>query len=363
LEACREQRTLAQLSSEFGVSSEQICRWKKTLQADAKAVFGERGKKQSEETITAPLYEEIGRLKMELDWLKKNVNLSLDEKRRLIERENPSISVRRQCALLGLGRSSFYNVSLLGPCRETAENLLLMELIDRQYTETPFYGSRKMASHLRREGFEVGRKRVMRLMRLMGIRGVAPGPDTSRKHPRHPVYPYLLSGVTVERANHVWSSDITYLRMKGGFMYLSAVIDWGTRYVLSWELSNSLEASFCVRALERTLEQYGRPEIFNTDQGSQYTSDEFTGVLKGHGIAISMDGKGRALDNIFVERLWRSLKYECVYMNDYASVPELTEGLTKWFTFYNERRPHASLADDMTPREAYFGLKPPHLVV
>lgn len=282
----------------------------------------------------------------------------------MIEKDNPSISVRRQCVLLGLCRSSFYGcTSCSGPCQDTAVNLLLMESIDRQYTETPFYGSRKMASHLRREGFEVGRKRVMRLMRLMGIRGVAPGPDTSRKHPRHPVYPYLLSGVTVERANHVWGSDVTYLRMKGGFMYLSAVIDWGTRYVLSWELSNSLEASFCVRALTRALERYGRPEIFNTDQGSQYTSDEFTEVLKERDIAISMDGRRRALDNIFVERLWRSLKYECVYMHDYASVPELTDGLMQWFSFYNERRPHASLPDDMTPREAYFGLTPPHLVV
>ncbi len=263
--------------------------------------------------------------------------------------------------MIDLCRSSFYDPSWLEPRRESPENLLLMERIDRQYTETPFYGSRKMRSYLIREGFPVGRNRIVRLMRLMGIRGVAPGPDTSKKHPRHPVYPYLLSGVTVERPNHVWSSDITYLRMKGGFMYLTAVIDWGTRYVLSWEISNSLDASFCVRALERALERYGRPEIFNTDQGSQYTSDDFTGVLKVRDIAISMDGKGRALDNVFIERLWRSLKYECVYINDFATVLALTNGLTKWFSFYNEERPHASLRDEMTPREAYFNIMPPHL--
>lgn len=269
--------------------------------------------------------------------------------------------MRRQYALLGISRSSYYSPTWLEPRRKTTANLLLMECIDRQYTETPFYGSRKIISQLRREGFEAGRKRVKRLMRLMGIRGIAPGPDTSRKHPQHPVYPYLLSGVKVVRANHVWSSGITYIRMKGGFMHLTAVMDWGTRFVLSLELSNSLDRLFCLRTLQRALEQYGKPEVFNTDQGSQYTSDEFTGVLKERQIEISMDGRGRALDNVFVERLWRSMKYESVYMNDYFAVPALQEGLSNWLSFYNEKRPHASLPDEMTPRETYFGLKPPHL--
>lgn len=241
------------------------------------------------------------------------------------------------------------------PRIESDENLELMALIDRQYMETPFFGSRQMSSWLRRQGYAVGRKRIRRLMKLMGLHGVAPGPETSKKHPENRVYPYLLKDIVVERANHVWSSDITYVRMPGGFMYLTAVIDWGTRYVLSWELSNSLESSFCLKALRESLDRYGKPDIFNTDQGSQYTSGEFTDALLESGIRISMDGRGRAFDNIFTERLWRSVKYECIYLNGYETVPELTEGLGKWFRFYNEKRPHSSLGGDRTPHEAYFG--------
>ena len=241
------------------------------------------------------------------------------------------------------------------PRIESDENLELMALIDRQYMETPFFGSRQMSSWLRRQGYAVGRKRIRRLMKLMGLHGVAPGPETSKKHPENRVYPYLLKDIVVERANHVWSSDITYVRMSGGFMYLTAVIDWGTRYVLSWELSNSLESSFCLKALRESLDRYGKPDIFNTDQGSQYTSGEFTDALLESGIRISMDGRGRAFDNIFTERLWRSVKYECIYLNGYETVPELTEGLGKWFRFYNEKWPHSSLGGDRTPHEAYFG--------
>ena len=287
--------------------------------------------------------------------MQKTCRLSLEEKRRLIERDHSVFSIRRQCELLGLNRSSLYIRSRVEPRIESDENLELMALIDRQYMETPFFGSRQMSSWLRRQGYAVGRKRIRRLMKLMGLHGVAPGPETSKKHPENRVYPYLLKDIVVERANHVWSSDITYVRMSGGFMYLTAVIDWGTRYVLSWELSNSLESSFCLKALRESLDRYGKPDIFNTDQGSQYTSGEFTDALLESGIRISMDGRGWAFDNIFTERLWRSVKYECIYLNGYETVPELSEGRGKWFRFYNEKRPQSSLGGDRTPHEAYFG--------
>ena len=260
------------------------------------------------------------------------------------------MSLRRQCELLGLSRSGYY--ASLRPRLESAENEGLMKLIDRQYLITPFYGSRRMTIWLQRQGYKVNRKRVMRLMRKMRLAGLAPGPNTSRHHSEHKVYPYLLRDMEITRVNQVWSTDITYIPLKRGFMYLTAVIDWYSRYVLSWELSNTLENAFCVRALERAL-RHGKPEIFNTDQGSQFTSGEFTGVLLKNSIRISMDGRGRALDNIFVERLWRSLKYECVYLNDYENVPDLMEGLRWWLAFYNEERPHRSLPGNMTPREMY----------
>ena len=283
--------------------------------------------------------------------LKKNdEELSVCQKRGLIDPSDLDMSLRRQCELLGVIRSGYY--ASLRPRLESVENEELMKLIDRQYLVTPFYGSRRMTIWLRRQGYEVNRKRVMRLMRKMRLVGLAPGPNTSKPHPAHNVYPYLLRDVEITRVNQVWSTDITYIPLKRGFMYLTAVIDWYSRYVLSWELSNTMENTFCVRALERAL-RHGKPEIFNTDQGSQFTSNEFTGVLLKNSIRISMDGRGRALDNIFVERLWRSLKYECVYLNDYENVPDLMEGLRRWFAFYNEERPHMSLPGNITPYEMY----------
>ncbi len=283
--------------------------------------------------------------------LKKNdEELSVCQKRGLIDPSDLDMSLRRQCELLGVSRSGYY--ASLRPRLESVENEELMKLIDRQYLVTPFYGSRRMTIWLRRQGYEVNRKRVMRLMRKMRLAGLAPGPNTSKPHPEHKVYPYLLRDVEITRVNQVWSTDITYIPLKRGFMYLTAVIDWYSRYVLSWELSNTMENMFCVRALERAL-RHGKPEIFNTDQGSQFTSNEFTGVLLKNSIRISMDGRGRALDNIFVERLWRSLKYECVYLNDYENVPDLMEGLRWWFAFYNDERPHMSLPGNITPREMY----------
>jgi putative transposase len=260
------------------------------------------------------------------------------------------LAITRQCVLASLTRSTFYASHLIaGP--DEQELVLLVE-IDAEYTRHPFYGSRKMVVHLRDLGHLVNRKRVQRLMRLLGLAGMAPGPNTSRPHPQHKVYPYLLRGMTVTRPNQVWSTDITYIRLARGFAYLVAVIDWYSRKVLAWRLSNTLDAGFCVDCLEQSLLAYGTPEIFNTDQGCQFTSEAFTDRLKSHDIAISMDGRGRALDNIFVERLWRSVKHEDVYLKGYANMPELQLGLTKYFEFYNTERTHQSLNYN-TPDRVY----------
>jgi putative transposase len=261
-----------------------------------------------------------------------------------------ALAVSRQCALAGVARSWVYGASA-GEALD-ALDLLLLGLIDEQYTRRPFYGSRRMVVYLREQGHAVNRKRVQRLMRVLGLAGMAPGPATSKPHPEHKVYPYLLRGVAVTRPNQVWSTDITYIRLAHGFAYLVAIIDWYSRRVLAWRLSNTLEAGFCVDCLEDALRNHGRPAVFNTDQGSQFTSAAFTGVLLDAGIAISMDGRGRALDNIFVERLWRTVKYEDVYIKGYASLPELLLGLTEYFAFYNGERPHQSLGY-RTPDEVY----------
>lgn len=233
----------------------------------------------------------------------------------MIEPDHKRISVSRQAELLNLPRSSYYRW-IKGGKGETDENLDLMRLIDEEYTRRPFYGSRKMRDYLRRQGYRVNRKRVRRLMRLMGLRSLAPTPDTSKPAPEHKVYPYLLRGMEINRPNQVWCTDVTYIRLRGGFVYLVAIMDWYSRKVLSWEVSASMEASFCVSALERALRLYPAPEIFNSDQGSQFTSKDFTGTLKDAGVTISMDGKGRCMDNIFIERLWRSVKYEEIYLKD-----------------------------------------------
>jgi putative transposase len=260
------------------------------------------------------------------------------------------MALTRQCLLAGITRSTVYASRLVVAPDEL--ELLLLAMIDAEYTLHPFYGSRKMVIHLGKAGYSVNRKRVQRLMRILGLAGMAPGPNTSRPHPQHKIYPYLLRGVNVTRPNQVWSTDITYIRLPRGFAYLTAVIDWYSRKVLAWRLSNTLDSEFCVDCLEQSLRSYGTPEIFNTDQGCQFTSDAFTGVLKLHSIAISMDGRGRALDNIFVERLWRSVKHENVYLKGYVDMPKLQLGLTEYFKFYNTERPHQSLGD-LTPVEVY----------
>ena len=264
--------------------------------------------------------------------------------------EHP-LSVVRQCHLLEVPRSSFY----YRPAPASAEDLDLMRRIDAIHLAYPFLGSRRVQDELGRDGLRVNRKKVRRLMRTMGIAALHPKPKTSRPAPGHRIYPYLLRGVEVTRPNQVWASDITYIPMAHGFMYLVAVLDWFSRRVLSWELSNTMEVALCLAALEEALGCCGAPEIFNTDQGSQYTSEAFTRALEARQVAISMDGRGRFLDNIFIERLWRSVKYEDIYLRAYESPRSLHEGLRNYFAFYNGRRRHASLPGRQTPDEAYFG--------
>ena len=269
----------------------------------------------------------------------------------MIERETGDVSLSRQCRLLEISRSSLY----YRPKGESAETLALMRRIDELFLLYPFYGSRQMVRHLRREGVRVGRHRVRRLMRLMGIEAIYRAPRTSKPHPKHKVYPYLLRGLSIERPDQVWCSDITYIPVHGGFLYLVAVMDWASRRVLSWRLSNSLDASFCVEALAEALDRYGKPDIFNTDQGSQFTSGDFTGLLEDAKVKISMDGRGRFLDNIFIERLWRSLKYEAVYLHELVDGIEARRLIDGWFTFYSEERPHTALGG-RTPAEVHDGL-------
>ena len=254
----------------------------------------------------------------------------------MLDFQHPNLSLIRQCSLLGISRSSAYYQAQ--PVK--TEDLDLMRLIDEQYLKTPVYGSRSMTKHLRRLGHKINRKHVQRLMRLMGIEAIYPRPNTSRPHPQHKIYPYLLRNLNIDRPNMVWAADITYIPLRRGFMYLVAVMDWHSRKVLSWRISNSLDADFCVEALEEAIRNHGRPEIFNTDQGSQFTGKEFTGVLAANQIKISMDGRGNYMDNIFIERLWWTLKHQYVYLYAFDTVPRLHAGLKQWFEFYNFERFH-----------------------
>lgn len=257
-----------------------------------------------------------------------------------------------QCTLAKVTRSAIYEQQKRNQYDVSAADQNLLQLLDEEYTRHPFYGSRKMVIFLRTLGYVINRKRVQRLMRQLGLAGMAPGPNTSKPHPEHKIYPYLLRGVDVTQPNQVWSTDITYIRLSRGFVYLVAIIDWYSRKVLSWRLSNSMDASFCVDCLESAINDYGKPAIFNSDQGSQFTSKAFTDVLIKNDIAISMDGRGRALDNIFVERLWRTVKYENVYLKKYSTMQELLLGLTDYFQFYNQARFHQSLSY-ATPDQVY----------
>jgi|TARA_Y100000294_G_scaffold171099_1_gene184120 putative transposase len=271
----------------------------------------------------------------------------------MIERTDPKLSITRQCQILSISRSSFYYAAK----GESEANLALMRHIDELFMKYPFYGSRQMARHLQRKGEVVGRHRVRRLMRLMGLEAIYQAPRTSDPHPEHRIYPYLLQGMAITEANQVWCSDITYIPVQRGFLYLVAIMDWATRRVLSWRLSNTLDAGFCVEALNEALARYGKPGIFNTDQGSQFTSTAFTNVLKDAGVEISMDGRGRCMDNIFIERLWRSLKYEAVYLHELGDGFVAERVIGEWFGFYNTERPHSALTG-RTPFEAYRDKEP-----
>jgi len=267
----------------------------------------------------------------------------------MIERTNPDLSVVRQCKVLAISRSSLY-YSAKG---ESPANLALMQRIDLLFLKHPFYGSRQMTRQLQREGICVGRHRVRRLMGLMGLQAIYQAPRTSDPHPAHRIYPYLLRNTVIDRSNQVWCADITYIPVQHGFLYLVAIMDWATRHVLSWRLSNTMDTGFCIEALNEALSKHGKPEIFNTDQGSQFTSFDFTGVLKEAEIKISMDGRGRCMDNIFIERLWRSLKYEAVYLHEMTDGFVAKRVIDDWMGFYNNERPHSSL-DGKTPKEAYY---------
>jgi len=262
----------------------------------------------------------------------------IEARRLMIEPKNQQISIVKQCDLLGISRSGYY----YSPRPESLENLAIMRLMDEQYLKTPFYGARRMQAYINYQGYSVNIKRIRRLLRLMGLEAIYPKPNINKPQHGHKIYPYLLNGLSINNINQVWSSDITYIPMKSGFLYLVAIIDWYSRYVLSWKISNSLDSTFCVDALDEAL-ALGCPEIFNTDQGTQFTSESHTSRLNANQIKISMDSKGRAIDNVFIERLWRSLKYEYVYLNAPETGQELYHGLYDYFNFYNNERPHQSL--------------------
>ena len=266
----------------------------------------------------------------------------------MIKAEHPSLSIGAQCRLLSISRSSFYHE----PEGESEANLGLMLLIDKQFLDTPFYGVRQMTWHLRNQGHAVNEKRIRRLMRLMGLMPIYHKPNTSKPAKGHMTYPYLLRGLQVDRPNQVWCTDITYIPMRRGFLYLIAIMDWHSRKVLAWRISNTLETDFCVEALNEAIHRFGAPDIMNTDQGSQFTSFAWTDRLKRAGIRVSMDGKGRCIDNVFIERLWRSLKYECVYLHAWETGSQAKAGIGNWIAFYNHQRPHSSLGG--TPPAVFY---------
>ncbi len=350
----REEKTLAQLASEYEVHPTQISTWKTTALQELPQVFERRDRTADHlaayEQQVEELYAEIGRLTTQVAWLKKNLaSCSRAERLTMVERADPEVPLTVQSALLGVSRSSLY----YQPVPVSPEEVALKHRIDEIYTAYPFYGSRRVTATLCREGQEVNRKAVQRHMREMGIAGVAPGPHTSRPHPTHPTYPYLLRHTTAAHPNHVWGIDITYIRLQAGWLYLVAVLDWYTRYVVAWALDQTLELGFVLEAVDRALE-VGCPTIWNSDQGSHFTSPQYLDRLDERGIQISMDGKGRALDNIFTERLWRTVKYEDVYLRSYGTPRETRQSLTRYFAFYNHERPHQALGYH-TPAEVYDG--------
>ncbi|WP_159587799.1 IS3 family transposase [Chelativorans xinjiangense] len=351
LEAIRGERTISELATKHQLHPNQITQWKRQAIENLAKAFDDKASdaQVSREAEVMKLHAKIGQLVVERGFFGQGLrSLSLDRRRMMIDPDHERLSIRRQCELVSIARASFYRQ----PAGETPENLELMRVIDEAFMEMPWYGSRQMARHLRRQGWCVGRKRVRRLMRKIGLSPIYQAPKTSEPHPQHRIYPYLLRHLAIERPDQVWCADVTYIPMRGGFLYLVAIMDWFSRKVLAWRLSNTMDADFCVAALEEAIARHGRPDIFNTDQGSQFTSFAFTSRLKDAGIRISMDGRGRWMDNVFIERLWRSLKYECVFLNAFETGSEARSGIGSWMDYYNRRRPHSAFGG-RTPDEVH----------
>ncbi|MGO7251403.1 IS3 family transposase [Rhizobium leguminosarum] len=356
LAAIRGEQTLVELSQQFDVHANQIKQWKDQLLEGATGVFGEEAKAEpAGPTVDVKtLHAKIGELTLENGFFIRCARQGgIAGRKEMIDREH-KLSVARQAKLLGFSRGSVYYL----PRPVSDGDLALMRRIDELHLDYPFAGSRMLQGLLRGEGLETGRLHVATLMKKMGIEAIYRRPNTSKPAPGHKIYPYLLRKLAVTRPNQVWAMDLTYIPMARGFVYLCAVVDWFSRRVLSWRLSITMEAAFCIEAVEEALVRYGKPDIFNTDQGSQFTSMNFTAVLKKAEIAISMDGKGAWRDNVFVERLWRSIKYEEVYLHAYKTVSEARVGIGRYLTFYNSRRPHSSL-DRQTPDQTYFNALTP----
>ncbi|MDI6710967.1 MAG: IS3 family transposase [Bacillota bacterium] len=354
-EILKEEKTISQLAAEHGIHPNQLTRWRnqavkqlpQLLADDRKGIVALKAgyEKQIEE-----LYAEVGRLTTQLAWLKKKVSMwSRDQRLALLDWGDADLPLKTQAELLGLNRSSLY----YQPVAPSPEEIALKNRIDEIYTAHPYYGSRRITAELCRQGFHVNRKAVQRHMREMGIAGICPGPNLSKRNSDHRVYPYLLRGLAISHPNHVWGIDITYIRLRRSWLYLVAIMDWYSRYVVSWELDQSLEISFVLVAVQQAF-TLAKPVIFNSDQGSQFTSPQYLSLLEQAEVQISMDGKGRATDNIFTERLWRSLKYEEVYLHDYLTPREARLGISNYLDFYNHRRVHQAL-DYQTPAEVYFG--------
>ncbi|HHC6670858.1 TPA: IS3 family transposase [Vibrio parahaemolyticus] len=351
LAAAKGDKTVAELAQKYNLHANQISTWKKELLENAAMIFASESQlsKDNSEEVDK-LHAKIGQLTMENGFFGQSAR-SLDRaQRKLSLVKSTSLPIKRQCELLNIARSTAY----YHPIGLSVEEIELRRIIDKIHLQYPFMGSRRVRTELAKKGHNVNRKRVIRLMRDMGIGAIYPKPKTTLANKAHKVYPYLLRNVEVTYPNQAWAIDITYIPMAKGFLYLVAIIDWYSRKVLSWRLSNTMDTSFCIEALEEALKHYGPPDIFNSDQGSQFTSSEFTQKLTDHGVRISMDGKGRWVDNVFIERLWRSLKYEEVYLKAYTTPREAELEIGNYMVFYNEERNHQGL-NDLTPDEAYFG--------